>query len=89
MHVKPLLSRDHGVTLAQLAVALDIAADHIHHAVNPPYGVGIPSDITRLNAMSVLEIPRTITPPRCLQIQAPVFHAPKGVIRKAVGTHAP
>lgn len=42
MHVKPLLSRDHGVTLAQLAVALDIAADHIHHAVNPPYGVGIP-----------------------------------------------
>lgn len=45
MHVKPLLSRDHGVTLAQLAVALDIAADHIHHAVNPPYGVGIPRDI--------------------------------------------
>lgn len=62
MHVKPLLSRDHGVTLAQLAVALDIAADHIHHAVNPPYGVGIPRDITRLNAMSVLEILRTITP---------------------------
>lgn len=67
MHVKPLLSRDHGVTLAQLAVALDIAADHIHHAVNPPYGVGIPRDTTRLNAI----------------------HAPKGVIRKAVGTHAP